>query len=91
MNPIDKDCHCTTCQTYTRSYLHHIATIETVSCSLLSIHNVAFQLKLMGNIRESITKDEFPQFVKQFMKEHFDDKQVPKWIVEALNKVNITL
>lgn len=44
MKPIDDECECSTCKTYTRSYLHHIATFEAVSSSLLSIHNVAFQV-----------------------------------------------
>lgn len=46
MKPIDDDCDCSTCQTYTRSYLHHIVTVEAVACSLLSIHNVYFQVRL---------------------------------------------
>lgn len=46
MQPIDDKCECTTCKTYTRSYLHHIVTVEAVSCSLLSVHNVAFQVSI---------------------------------------------
>lgn len=42
--PIDERCGCTTCRDYTRSYLHHIVTAEPVACSLLSIHNVYFQV-----------------------------------------------
>lgn len=91
MDPIDKDCECTTCKTYTRSYLHHIVTVEPVACSLLSIHNVAFQLKLMKDMRESIAADRFPEFVKTFMNENFVDGDKPKWIVEALSAVNIQL
>lgn len=91
MEPIDKDCNCTTCQTYTRSYLHHIVTVETVACTLLSVHNVAFQLKLMSDMRVAIERDEFPQFVKDFMAEHFEEVEVPKWIRESLSKVGIDL
>lgn len=46
MKPIDEDCDFSTCKTYTRSYLHHIATFEAVSCSLLTVHNVAFQVRI---------------------------------------------
>lgn len=88
---IDEKCECTTCKTYTRAYLHHIVTVEPVACSLLSIHNVAFQLKLMKDMRESIEKDEFPAFVKTFMAEHFVEREVPGWIRDALAKVNINL
>ncbi|KAI0241518.1 Queuine tRNA-ribosyltransferase catalytic subunit 1 [Lamellibrachia satsuma] len=63
MRPIDADCTCLTCRTYSRAYLHSIVTHESVSCSLLSLHNVAFQMKLMADIRQSIRDDRFPQFV----------------------------
>lgn len=91
MNPIDKDCTCSTCKTYSRAYLHHIVTVETVACSLLSVHNVAFQLKLMGDMRKAIERDEFPQFVQDFIAEHFADSEVPVWVQEALAKVGVDL
>lgn len=89
--PIDKNCKCTTCQSYSRAYLHHIVTVETVACSLLTVHNVAYQLKLMSDIREAIQSQKYPEFVKDFMKTQYKDKEVPKWIVDALNAVNINL
>ncbi|XP_058976258.1 queuine tRNA-ribosyltransferase catalytic subunit-like [Musca domestica] len=91
LRPIDEDCECSTCKLYTRSYLHHIATIESVSCSLLSVHNIAFQLRLMRTMRKAIEQDQFPAFVKDFMSKHFVDEPVPKWIREALTAVNIQL
>lgn len=91
MRPIDEDCDCSTCKLYTRSYLHHIVTFESVSCSLLSIHNIAFQLRLMRLMREAIQRDEFPQFVRKFMATHFANEPVPNWIKEALAAVNIEL
>lgn len=48
--PVAEDCGCTTCQHYTRSYLHHIVTAEPVACSLLSIHNVYFQVRPLNKI-----------------------------------------
>ena len=41
--PIDKDCKCSTCERYTRAYLQTIVTHESVACSLLTVHNVAYQ------------------------------------------------
>ncbi|XP_026472284.1 queuine tRNA-ribosyltransferase catalytic subunit-like [Ctenocephalides felis] len=89
--PIDKSCVCSTCKNYTRAYLHNIVTVETVACHLLTIHNVAFQLQLMRDIRESIKKNEFTKFVQDFMKEHFHDREYPEWIVDSLKAVNINL
>lgn len=89
--PIQEDCECTTCQRYTRAYLHSIATVETVSCSLLTVHNVFYQLRLMKSVRESIKEGKFPDFVKGFMERRFEGEEIPKWIREALASVNITL
>lgn len=91
MNPIDDECDCSTCKTYTRSYLHHIVTAEPVACSILSLHNVAYQLRLMKEIRQSIIDDRFPDFIREFMKRHFPDENIPQWIIDALAAVNVNL
>lgn len=89
--PIQEDCDCSTCKTYTRAYIHSIATIETVACNLLSVHNVYYQLRLMKNIRESIKEQRFPVFVKDFMAKMFEGREVPSWIRDALSTVHITV
>uniref|UniRef100_A0A8D8RSH6 Queuine tRNA-ribosyltransferase catalytic subunit 1 n=1 Tax=Cacopsylla melanoneura TaxID=428564 RepID=A0A8D8RSH6_9HEMI len=88
---IDKDCPCSTCKRYTRSYLHHIVTVEPSACHLLSVHNIAFQMRLMQEIRESIKSQTFPQYVKEYMKDAYPDENYPKWTVDALRAVNIDL
>ncbi|KAL6443859.1 hypothetical protein ACFW04_001715 [Cataglyphis niger] len=89
--PIDKSCECNTCKTYTRAYLHQIATIETVSCHLLTVHNVAFQMKLMRDIRDSIKEQRFPRFIQEYMLAVYPNKDYPIWIINALEAVNVTL
>ena len=37
----------------TRAYLHAVIK-ESAACHMITVHNVAFQLRLMRNIRESI-------------------------------------
>lgn len=91
MRPIDESCECNTCKTYTRAYLHHIVTVETVACHLLSVHNIAFQMKLMENIRQSIKEQRFPKFIQQYMLDLYPNKEYPSWIVNALKAVNVTL
>ena len=44
LQPIDKDCQCSTCRNYTRAYLHMIID-EAVACSVISVHNVAYQVR----------------------------------------------
>ena len=47
---------------------HLIRQRETAGCHLISIHNIAYQMRLMKDIRESILNDAFPEFVQHFMK-----------------------
>ncbi|XP_069157914.1 queuine tRNA-ribosyltransferase catalytic subunit 1 [Procambarus clarkii] len=89
--PIDENCDCTTCKNYTRAYLHTIVTKETVACHLLSLHNIAYQMRLMQNIRDSIKEDRFVEFVEGFMGVYYKDEDYPQWVTDALAAVNITL
>jgi queuine tRNA-ribosyltransferase len=88
LSPIDEKCKCSTCKTYSRAYIHSIMSESTLMCSLVTIHNVYFQLQLMRDIRDAISNDKFPEFVKNFMNELYPDEK-PKWIVESLASVNI--
>lgn len=89
--PIDSECRCTTCKRYTRAYLHSIVTSETVACQLVSVHNIAYQMRLMQRIRSSILEDTYPNFVRSFMKRKYTDGNYPQWIVDALNAVGVKL
>lgn len=91
LRPIDENCDCSTCKHYTRAYLNHVVRFEPVGASLLTVHNVAYQMHLMKDMRESIMEDRFPEFVKKFMYEYFQNKSIPDWIKVALAKVNINL
>ncbi|XP_053604748.1 queuine tRNA-ribosyltransferase catalytic subunit isoform X2 [Plodia interpunctella] len=91
LRPIDKDCSCTTCQNYTRAYLHSIVTAETVACHLISVHNIAFQMRLMRTMRENITKGTFPQFVQTFIDELYSGGNYPNWVVNSLKSVGINI
>ena len=91
-NPIESDCDCLTCKSYTRAYVHLLATRETVGCHLITLHNLAYQSRLMQQIRTAIEEDKYPQFVKKFFKTLFKTKdKYPVWAVNALKSVNIDL
>lgn len=44
MRPIEEDCDCSTCKHYTRAYLSFVVRTEPVGASLITVHNVAFQV-----------------------------------------------
>lgn len=66
--PIDPWCDCSTCMSYSRSYLHHLfAADEMTALRLASIHNLRFMLKLMEETRLAINEDRFIEFKKNWM------------------------
>ncbi|GJJ06258.1 hypothetical protein Clacol_000449 [Clathrus columnatus] len=93
MDVIEEDCPCPTCRVKTsKAFLHHNIGIETAAAHALTQHNVVFQARLMGDVRDAILKDEFPIFLKNFFKTYYDDfKSYPRWIVNALRSVSVDL
>jgi len=68
-NPIEPDCPCTTCQTYSRSYLHHLLKAqELLALTLLTIHNVTFMNRLLAAIRLAIAKGRLKEERKFWLK-----------------------
>jgi queuine tRNA-ribosyltransferase len=66
--PIDTWCDCYTCQTYTRSYLHHLFSAdEMLGMRLASIHNTRFMIKLMEETKKAISEDRFLEFKSEWM------------------------
>ncbi|NXY53642.1 TGT ribosyltransferase, partial [Callaeas wilsoni] len=77
---------------YSRAYLHALLRSNTAALHLLTLHNVAYQMKLMGSIRESILRQRFPEFVREFMDTMYGGRGgPPPWAREALESVGITL
>ena len=66
-NPIDKTCACSTCQNYTRAYLHHLfAAGEISAMRLATIHNLHFLLNLMSEARKAIAEDKFMELKREW-------------------------
>ena len=61
--PLMSDCACYTCANFSRAYLHHLfAADEMLGPTLLSLHNVAFYLRLMADARAAIREGRFAAF-----------------------------
>lgn len=65
---LDPECECYTCKNFTKAYLRHLFRAgEILSLRLNTLHNVAFYLNLMKNIRRSIEENRFAEFKKEFL------------------------
>ena len=65
--PIDPECNCMVCQTYSRSYLRHLFRAREITYfRLATIHNLYYYLHLMKQMREAIIEERFETFRKSF-------------------------
>ena len=65
--PLDPSCDCTTCQSFSRAYLHHLVKsgelLGTMACTL---HNIAYYHRLMSDIRAAIREGRYADFADEF-------------------------
>jgi queuine tRNA-ribosyltransferase len=67
-NPLDPDCKCEACQKYSRAYIHHLfRSKELLGIRLVSLHNVAFLINLMNEIRQSIREGRFAEMRAEWL------------------------
>ena len=53
--PLDPDCACPTCKTYSRAYVHHLVRSgEILGAMLMTEHNLSFYQQFMQNLRDAI-------------------------------------
>ena len=65
-DPLDPDCSCYTCRTFTRAYLHHLFRAgEILALTLNSIHNLSYTVGLTRAARQALLDDRFPDFARR--------------------------
>jgi queuine tRNA-ribosyltransferase len=61
--PLESDCACTTCRHFSRAYVHHLFLAdEMLGPTLLSLHNLAYYVRLLGEARLAIRERRFADF-----------------------------
>ncbi len=92
-DPIDTNCDCYTCRTFSTAYLHHLFKCEELlGYRLASIHNLRFILKLMEEMRHAIIEKTFFKFKEEFLINYktVDDEvrtdQKAKWVAAQKEK-----
>jgi queuine tRNA-ribosyltransferase len=64
-NPIDSQCPCPTCKTFSRAYLHHLLKAqELLSIQAITEHNICFMNRLMEVIRQGIAQGNLDEVEK---------------------------
>jgi len=65
--PLDHECTCPACRSYSRAYLHHVfKSHEMISGMLLTWHNLHYYQELMQGMRDAIGAGTFARFQADF-------------------------
>jgi len=68
LGPIDPDCDCEACRSYSRAYLKHLEKCnEILGARLMTIHNLRFYQNLMQGLRDAIAAGAFENFVGTYL------------------------
>jgi queuine tRNA-ribosyltransferase len=85
--PLDQDCGCYTCKTFSAAYLHHLFRCdELLAYRLATIHNLSFLSNLMHKARAAILDNTFSSFKDNFLNsykptnEHVRLEQKQRWL-----------
>ena len=67
-SPIDSECNCKVCKTYSRSYMRHLyKNNEILSSMLASYHNLYFLNNMVLEARQAIDNGTFAEYKKSFL------------------------
>lgn len=68
LRPIEESCSCSTCRSFTRSYIRHLIKAEEIlGLRLITIHNLHFYLNLMTQMRTALDGGTFALFRENFV------------------------
>lgn len=66
-SPLDPECDCPVCRSFTRAYLHHLfKSGEMLGMRLCVMHNIYFYNTLLERIRQALDNDQFEAFYQKY-------------------------
>jgi len=76
--PLDPDCACPACRSYSRAYLHHVFKAgEIISSMLMTWHNLHYYQELMAGLRAAIGAGTLAEFTAAFHAERAEGDLAP--------------
>jgi queuine tRNA-ribosyltransferase len=76
--PLDPECPCPVCTTWTRAYLHHLVRSgEILGAMLMTEHNIRFYQQLMADLRAAIAEARLSAFANAFRSRYAGEKGEP--------------
>lgn len=78
-SPVDPECDCYCCRSFTRAYLRHLFKCdEILAARLATWHNLRFLVHLMEQVREAIAQDRLLDFRNEFFAKYGYSSENPE-------------
>jgi queuine tRNA-ribosyltransferase len=66
--PVDPECGCETCRTYSRAYLRHLFVAQEILYHrLATLHNLDYYQRVVRGAREAILASRFEEYAREFL------------------------
>ena len=73
--PLDAECDCEACRTYSRGYLRHLFVVDDMlGLRLVSIHNIRFLVRLGEQARAHILDGTFEGWSREWLRRHTQEQ-----------------
>ncbi|KAL8274259.1 hypothetical protein Esti_001848 [Eimeria stiedai] len=71
LKPLDPECDCYTCRSYSRAFLHATFSRSPATGQLLTLHNLYYMQELCSEMRRSIKEKRFAEFTCAFLQKRY--------------------
>ena len=76
LGPLDPECGCPTCSSYSRAYVHHLVRSgEILGAMLMTEHNLSFYQRLMQGLRDAIREGRLASHAAAFLDRYYQSKK----------------
>jgi len=76
LRPLDEECDCYTCKTFSRAYVRHLFQAgELLGPRLATLHSLRFFFRMMGGMRKSILDGRFSNWSREFLEKYESSRQ----------------
>lgn len=73
--PLEAGCPCAACANHSRAYLRHLqASGEVLGARLLSLHNIAYYMRLLSEVRTVIREQRFGEWRESWWRRYSDGR-----------------
>jgi queuine tRNA-ribosyltransferase len=80
---IEPGCDCAACAHYSRAHLHLLLKTDALGPQLVTLHNIAYMMRLTRRMRAAVIDGTYPAFVRAFLRTMFPEGDIPGWVLDA--------